>query len=52
LKEPATPIILSRDELQRLNALRRKPKAHARNAQRGQIILRAAEGIASKEIAA
>ena len=51
MPKPATPIILSRDERQQLNAIVRKPKSQARYAQRGQIILRAAEGMASKAIA-
>lgn len=52
MPKPATPIILSQDERQQLGAIRRQPKAQARYVQRGQIILRAAEGMASKEIAA
>ena len=51
MPKPATPIILSRDELQQLSAMRRKPKAQARYVERAQIILRASEGGASKEIA-
>lgn len=47
----ATPIILSQDENQQLCAMRRKPKAQARYVERAQIILRAAEGMGSKEIA-
>ncbi len=46
-----TEIILSPDEEQQLLAMRRRPKAQARYAERAQIILRAAEGTASKEIA-
>lgn len=52
MPKPATPIVLSHDERQQLHANRRKSKAQARYVQRGQIILRAAEGMASKEIAA
>ncbi len=51
MPKPATSIILSRDERQQLSAMRRKPKAQARYVERAQIILRAAEGAASKEIA-
>lgn len=51
MPKPATPIVLTRDERQQLRAVRRKPKAQARYAQRAQIILRAAEGAPSKEIA-
>ena len=51
MPKPATSIILSRDERQQLSAMRRKPKAQARYVERAQIILRAAEGTASKEIA-
>ncbi len=49
-KHPAS-IILSPDERAQLQAMRRKPKAQARYVERAQIILRAAEGAASKEIA-
>lgn len=51
MPKPATPIILSGDEQQQLRAMRRKPKAQARYVERAQIILRAAEGTGSKEIA-
>ncbi len=51
MPKPATLINLSRDEAQQLEAMRRKPKAQARYVARAQIILRAAEGMASKEIA-
>ena len=51
MPKPATPIILSRDEEQQLRAMRRKPKAQARSVERAQIVLRASEGMASKEIA-
>ncbi len=51
MPRPATKIILSRDERQQLTALLRRPKAEARYAQRARIILRAAEGMASGEIA-
>ncbi len=47
----ATEITLSRDERQQLQATLHKPKGQARHLQRAQIILRAAEGMASKEIA-
>ena len=50
MPKPATPILLSRDEFQQLNAMRRKPKAQARYVQRGQIILRAAEGLGLRRI--
>ena len=52
MPKSATPIVLSRDERQQLHAMRRKPKAQARYVQRSQIVLRAAHGMASKEIAA
>jgi transposase len=51
MPRPATEIVLSRDERQQLNAVQRQPKAQARHADRARIILRAAEGMASKEIA-
>jgi len=51
MPKPATTIVLTGDERLQLSAMRRKPKAQARYAQRAQIILRAAEGAASKEIA-
>lgn len=51
MPKPATSIILTGDERQQLRAMRRRPKAQARYVERAQIILRAAEGAASKEIA-
>jgi transposase len=51
MPKPATPILLSPDEHQQLSAMRRRPKAQARYVQRAEIILRAAEGLATKEIA-
>jgi transposase len=51
MPKPATVIILSQDEQEQLRAMRRQPKAQARYVERAQIILRAAEGMASKEIA-
>ncbi len=51
MPKPATVIILSEDEQEQLRAMRRQPKAQARYVERAQIILRAAEGMASKEIA-
>jgi transposase len=51
MPRPATKIVLSRDERQQLTAMLRRPKAQARYAERARIILRAAEGVASEEIA-
>lgn len=47
----ATQIVLSHDERKQLTGMLRRPKAQARYAERARIVLRAAEGIASKEIA-
>ena len=51
MSRPATPVILSRDEQQQLDSLLRQPKAQARYALRARIILLAAEGTASDQIA-
>ena len=48
---PATPIILSLNERGQLQALLRQPKAEARYALRARLILQAAEGTASDQIA-
>ena len=52
MPKPATPITLSQDERRQLSATRCKAKGQARYLTRALIILRAAEGVASKEIAA
>ena len=51
MPRPATKIVLSRDERQQLTSMLRRPKAQARYAERARIVLRAAEGVASAEIA-
>ena len=51
MPRPPTEIILSQDERQQLTGMLRRPKAQARYAERARIILRAAEGAASSEIA-
>lgn len=51
MPRPATKITLSQDELDQLTAMLRRPKAQARYAERARIILRAAEGMASMQIA-
>ena len=51
MPKPATRIVLSPDERQQLSGMRRRPKAQARYVQRAEIILRAAEGMATKEVA-
>src|ERR1700740_1032190 len=51
MPRPATKIILSREERQQLTAMQRRPKAQARYVERARIILGAAEGLASEEIA-
>ena len=51
MSRPATPIVLSRDERKQLEAMLRQPKAQARYALRARIVLCAAQGVASGEIA-
>ena len=51
MARPATPIVLSRDERKQLEAMLRQPKAQARYALRARIVLCAAQGVASGEIA-
>lgn len=51
MPRPATRIVLSADERAQLTAMQRRPKAQARYADRARIILRAAEGLPSQEIA-
>ena len=51
MARPATPIVLSRDERKQLEAMLRQPKAQARYALRARIVLCAAQGAASGEIA-
>lgn len=51
MPRPATKIVLSQDERQQLTALLRRPKAEVRYVNRARIVLRAAEGMASDEIA-
>src|SRR5215210_1501002 len=51
MPRPATKIVLSRDERQQLAAMLRRPKAQARYAERARIVLRAADGMGSEEIA-
>jgi len=51
MPRPATKIVLSRDERQQLAAMLRRPKAQARYTERARIVLRAAEGVGSGEIA-
>lgn len=51
MSRPATKIVLSREERQQLTSMLRRRKAQARYAERARIVLRAAEGVASGEIA-
>lgn len=51
MPRPATPIILSLNERGQLRRLLRQPKAEARYALRARIVLQAAEGTASEQIA-
>ena len=51
MSRPATPIVLSRDERKQLESMLRQPKAQARYALRARIVLCAAQGAASGEIA-
>ena len=51
MSRPATPILLSLNERGQLQALLRQPKAEARYALRARIVLQAAEGTASAQIA-
>ena len=51
MPRPATSITLGRDERQQLTSLVRLPKAQKRHVERARIVLLAADGVASQEIA-
>ena len=51
MARPATRIVLSEEERKQLEAMRTRPKAQNRYAERARIILSAAQGCSNKEIA-
>jgi len=51
MARPAARIVLSEEERKQLEAMRKKPRAQNRYAERARIILSAAQGCSNKEIA-
>ena len=51
MARPAARIVLSEEERKQLEAMRKKPRAENRYAERARIILSAAQGCSNKEIA-